>query len=286
MTTVQSWISLITVVKDDLEGLKVTAESILSQNSVEFEWLIVDGFSSDGSYEYAEELASHTYVRLERIPANGIYNAMNHGVQSSGSNWLWFINAGDKFLSRQILNDIREIIKQNSSASVIATSVVYQTPSEHYFSLSVPRIMNVDSDRYAIFHHQGSIMNKSIFLITGGFDESYKFAADGKLLDSMVSVSDPKIVPMVTVGFEMGGASSKNFRHSLKEIRKYRQQLLPTKILILYQFKEFFRAIVLKINRNSLGKRLLMPYLIRRERFIMYKAELSGLQITDRRNSN
>jgi glycosyltransferase involved in cell wall biosynthesis len=270
-------ISLITVVKDNLDGLKITANSIVSQNFDEFEWLIVDGFSTDGTWEYAQNLSSHPFVTILQTPPLGIYEAMNFGAKQSTGAWLWFINSGDVLLADQILANMKEIIQKNSNVSIIASPVVYLTPSQHYYSLSIPKVIGRESSQYAIFHHQGCILNGMIFSQVGGFDETLRFAADGKLIDSMISISNSAIVPIVTVGFEMGGATSKNFWYSLNEIRIYRHQVLTKRSMVLYQIKETLRGWMLKIDKTSLGRTFLTPYLQRREESVIDSAELTGL---------
>ena len=270
-------ISLITVVKDNLDGLKVTAKSIVSQNFDGFEWLIIDGFSTDGTWEYAQNLGDHPFVTLLQTPPKGIYEAMNFGAKQSTGAWLWFINSGDVLLADRILASMEEIILNNSNVSIIASPVVYLTPSQRYYSLSIPKVIERESSQYAIFHHQGCILNGMIFSQVGGFDENLRFAADGKLIDSMNSISDSAIVSIVTVGFEMGGATSKNFWQSLNEIRIYRHQVLTKRSMVLYQIKETLRGWMLKIDKTSLGRSFLTPYLQRREESVIDSAELTGL---------
>ena len=208
-------ISVITVVKNDVFGLKATASSILSQNYLDFEWLIIDGYSTDGSWQFAQELMSLPFVTSLQSSPTGIYGAMNFGAKESRASWLWFINAGDELLTSETLTKIAPVAHLNNEASIVATPVVYLTPTNHFFSLSVPKLMKTELNDYAIFHHQGCLLNRLIFNQAGGFDEKLNLAADGKLLDSMISIASPVIVPIVTVGFEMGGATSKNFWRSL-----------------------------------------------------------------------
>ena len=274
--------SLITVVRNDIEGLTCTANSILSQSTKDFEWLIVDGYSDDGSYEYAKSLSTHTFVSLMQTSPKGIYNAMNFGAVNSNSTWIWFINAGDIIISEEIVDSLTIIARNNSKASIIASSVVYLTPSQHYYSISIPQIICKDASKYALFHHQGSIMNRRVFLEKGGFDEQFKFAADGKILDSMVTILDPVILPIVTVGFEMGGATSSNFWRSLKEIRIYRKPVLAKKTMLISQIKEIIRAFLLKAIQTSIGSRLLSSYIIRREKAVLTLAQKNGIEIPDR----
>jgi glycosyltransferase involved in cell wall biosynthesis len=279
-------ISIITVVRNDLAGLKITADSIISQNFDGFEWLLIDGFSNDGTWEFAQELSFHQFVTISQTPPKGIYEAMNFGARESGGTWLWFINAGDVLLTDQMLERIDRIIQVSTEVSVIASPVVYLTPSQSYYSLSVPKIIVRGSSKYAIFHHQGCILNRKIFLQAGGFDESLKFAADGKLLDSMISIVEPTIVPIVAVGFEMGGATSKNFWHSLNEIRKYRHQVLTKRSMVVYQIKETLRGFLLEIDKTSIGKYSLVHYFVRREASVINSALLMGLEIPPKQRVN
>lgn len=272
-------ISIITVVKDDVSGLKVTAKSIIKQKYLNFEWLIIDGYSSDGSWQYAQELNSLPFVTSVQSPPTGIYGAMNIGAEKSRADWLWFINAGDVLLTEKTLEGIATTANMNTEASIIATPVVYLTHTNHFFSLSIPKVMETRFGDYAIFHHQGCVLNRLIFNQTSGFDEKLRLAADGKLLDSMISIASPVIVPIVTVGFEMGGATSRNFRHSLKEIRRYRPHSLTTQDMLIYQLKEILRGLFLRCLGSRPGRYCLNSYVIRREKVVVREAKLMGLEL-------
>jgi glycosyltransferase involved in cell wall biosynthesis len=276
-------ITVITVVKDDIDGLKATATSIMSQKYPNFQWLIVDGFSMDGSWQYAQELKSLPFVTPIQSPPTGIYGAMNIGAKESSTTWIWFINAGDKLLTDDSLGKIASIASMNSETSVIATSVVYLTPTDHFFSLSIPKVVETKLGNYAIFHHQGCLLNRIVFNKAGGFDQNLKLAADGKLLDFMISISPPVIAPIVVVGFEMGGATSKNFWRSLKEIRLYRPQSLTTQDMVVYQLNEVFRAAFLFCLGTPIGRYILNSYIKSREKKVMSNAKLVGLDLA--RNS-
>jgi glycosyltransferase involved in cell wall biosynthesis len=272
-------ITIITVVKDDIDGLRATATSILSQKYLNFQWLIVDGYSRDGSWQYAQELDSLSFVTSLQSPPTGIYGAMNIGAKKSNTSWIWFINAGDKLLTDESLGKIASIAGMSSEHSIIATPVVYLTPTDHFFSLSVPKVVETDLGNYAIFHHQGCLLNRVIFNQTGGFDQNLKLAADGKLLDSMISIAPPVVASIVVVGFEMGGATSKNFWRSLKEIRLYRPQSLTPQDMVIYQIKEVFRSALLLCLRTTTGRIILDSYIERREKTVMNKAKLIGLDL-------
>jgi hypothetical protein len=93
-------------------------------------------------------------------------------------------------------------------------------------------------------NHQGVIVKRDLINSVSGFDESLKFAADGKLLDSIARISKPFFIEDILVGFELGGTSSINFKQTLQEIATYRHQKFGVKKFIL-------------IGKNSLRIRLL-----------------------------
>jgi len=101
-------VSCITVCRNNIEGLKKTIDSVLTQSL--YELVIIDGASTDGT---AEELPQiKTYVESKGIqcvaisePDTGIYNAMNKGIRYASGEWIIFMNAGDTFISdRDVLN--------------------------------------------------------------------------------------------------------------------------------------------------------------------------------------
>lgn len=87
--------SIVTVCRNDLQGLQSTADSIswaLSDRSIE--WIVVDGGSTDGTPDWLE-LAPGKNTKWVSEPDDGIYDAMNKGVDLAGGRLIWFLNAGD-----------------------------------------------------------------------------------------------------------------------------------------------------------------------------------------------
>ncbi len=94
--------SVITVCFNNLEGLKKTAELVLAQTSRDYEWLIFDGDSSDGTKEYLESLGDKVSY-WESMRDGGIYDAMNKGIRKAMGEYLIFMNSGDTFASTEVL---------------------------------------------------------------------------------------------------------------------------------------------------------------------------------------
>ena len=89
-------VSVITICRNAREDFLKTRESVLSQTSDDYEWIIVDGASTDGTQEVLESLRGD-HIRWISETDNGIYDAMNKGLVMARGEHVWFMNAGDIF---------------------------------------------------------------------------------------------------------------------------------------------------------------------------------------------
>ena len=97
-------VTVITINLNNLEGLKRTAESVIAQTSRDFEYIIIDGGSTDGSKEYIAQLPRVDYWVSE--PDKGIYNAMNKGIRMAQGEYCIFMNSGDAFFAPDVLDQV------------------------------------------------------------------------------------------------------------------------------------------------------------------------------------
>ena len=87
-------LSIITINYNNLSGLHKTIDSILSQSFKDYEWIVIDGGSSDGSKELLEKHIEH-FAYWCSEPDKGIYNALNKGLKYANGNYVQFLNSGD-----------------------------------------------------------------------------------------------------------------------------------------------------------------------------------------------
>ncbi len=86
-------VSIITINLDNRTGLEKTAQSILSQTYKQYEWIVIDGGSTDGSFDLIRQLEGDIAHWISEKDS-GIYNAMNKGVDAATGDYLMFMNSG------------------------------------------------------------------------------------------------------------------------------------------------------------------------------------------------
>ena len=94
-------LSIVTVCYNE-KDIGRTCESIVSQSCQDFEWIVVDGGSTDGSLEVIKHYKERIDILISE-PDNGIYDAMNKGIRLAKGKWINFMNGGDTFADNCIV---------------------------------------------------------------------------------------------------------------------------------------------------------------------------------------
>lgn len=98
-------LSIITINYNNLDGLKKTVQSVIKQSYKDYEWIVIDGGSTDGSKEYLDEKKEYfSYYVSERD--SGIYNAMNKGTLKARGEFCQYLNSGDYFVDDTVLEKV------------------------------------------------------------------------------------------------------------------------------------------------------------------------------------
>lgn len=271
-------LSVITVTLNDLTRLRKTAISLLKQSSLGFEWLIVDGESSDGTKKFLKEIASDSRVNFFELDPAGIYNAMNFGVKVSKGTFVQFLNAGDTYLSSTSLINVENTLKTlPTEYGALATTVPHLTKKFEIYDLSIPTTQNIGDYTIAHFNHQGVYMLRRVFQEIGGFDENLKFAADGKLLDRAVDLSKVLLTRDMYVGFEVGGTAVRNYFSTVKEMEEYRPSTQSPLNFMISILKNYAKVTLIDISNLPIFSELLTWYIkLIRSRNFKYVVDLSS----------
>jgi len=166
-------ISIVTVCKNDLTGLRKTLESIRIQRYPNIEHVVVDAASSDGSAELAVSYKHITKCISE--PDKGLYDGMNKGLGFCTGEYILFLNSGDFLLSADA---ITEFVVNAKEKDIVSCDLTLREPdgSERiYRSLDIADAFHL-SDSF--LPHPATFFRRALFLQIGGYDLSYKFVAD------------------------------------------------------------------------------------------------------------
>ena len=166
-------LSIITINLNNRDGLRKTIDSVVSQTFKNFEWIVIDGGSTDGSKELVEQYAGH-FAYWVSEPDKGIYNAMNKGIKEAKGEYLLFLNSGDWLASSSVLE---EVFNTDPNADI-----VYGDNFERDGSIGVsPKRLTLQRMYRSTICHQNVFHSKRLFE-TCQYDENYKIASDWKFL--------------------------------------------------------------------------------------------------------
>lgn len=199
-------LSLITINFNDKKGVLRTAKSVLEQTFRDFEWIIIDGGSSDGSKEAIEELAANPSSNISYWCSEkdkGIYNAMNKGVTHAKGEYCQFLNAGDSYCQPDVLEKI-------FSSGMNADIVVGKTILSNGEVFSVPEKLTLEYFIHASLSHPSSFSKREL-LLKNPFDETQKIVSDFKFfLTSIILMGATyQARNIIVTRFELDGISSK-----------------------------------------------------------------------------
>lgn len=172
------FISIITVVYNSEKYLEKTILSIAKQNSTIVEYIIIDGGSKDDTINIIQKHKQHIQKSISE-PDNGLYDAMNKGLQMASGEYVWFINSGDKIYDTSTVESIAKIAQSQNFPDVIYGETIIIDENEQEIGprrLKVPKNLSWKSliDGLVICH-QSFIVKRNI---APKYNLKYKIAAD------------------------------------------------------------------------------------------------------------
>lgn len=206
-------LSIITINKDNAAGLRRTMESVLAQSCKDFEYIVVDGASTDGSVQVMEELASSLQaagISTDAVsePDAGLYNAMNKGVRKAHGEYTLMLNSGDWFVDAHVVEKMLPLL---DGTDIIQGNVIRLRDGKQVLDKGYGRseIDFIDVQK-GHFLHQASFVRRDLFDKVGFFDESYQIHADTVFYIQSLGYRDAsfKYVDCTVAFFEGDGRSS------------------------------------------------------------------------------
>lgn len=223
-------LSVITICKNE-PFIEDTCKSIVHQLNQEFEWIVVDGASTDGTLD---KLSKYQY-RINAFISEadeGVYFAMNKGIRQAHGKYLLFLNGGDLFYGDDVVNRVVPYLESGKSDVFYGDSYRLFEKSADCFIKTYPDKLVKSFFLTNTLAHQSSFIKRELFEKFGGYREDFDIVSDKEkwlnFIDNGVSFSH---IPVVVSCFRMNGISRQNSDILLREKKKLLEEYFPKNML-------------------------------------------------------
>ena len=237
-------ISIITACLNVEDTIEKTFLSVLNQTYIDWEIVVIDGVSTDGTLEIIEQYKENISYFVSE-PDTGIYNAMNKGIKASNGDFILFLNANDTLHSIDILEKVANTLIENPEVKYLFGDVNYI--SEDCNKGEVQKYNQVKNDIFFVNQnicHQSIFYHKSLFAQLGNYSEDYKVYADWEFnIKCLVQNKTAAIyLPLTISDFQLGGLSAnKSFSKLYKKEKAMVAKRNFKKYFVLAQINTFLQ---------------------------------------------
>lgn len=210
-------VSIITVCRNSEKTIRKTIDSVLNQIYENYEYVIIDGVSTDETLKIIKEFEPRFSGRMKWIsePDNGLYDAMNKGIKMAKGEWIHILNSDDFYVDADCwakaiprlkieMTNYLTMLQRFSDGDKVYK--FYPNKWKLYYSAYLP--------------HPTLIVHKKQYEKIGLLNTQYKIAADHDLIMRLVSNYPMNYIDSPFVCMLIGGTSSQNIERSFKEFRE------------------------------------------------------------------
>lgn len=259
-------ITVVTVCFNAAKTIKNTIESVLNQNYDDFEYIIVDGKSSDDTYKIVESYDEKfkeknvEYIHNSKED-NGIFDAMNKAASIANGEWIIYMNADDTFYNNSVLSNVSKYLKED--VDVVYGNTIRLKGDDAIFALAKPSNIIYKG---MPFCHQSSL-TRTALVKEYGFDLKYR-VADYNLFLHLAMDNKRFVQTDVTIAnYSVEGYSNKNKYKTYKSIldikndlglinkKSLKQKIKNIYFYILLNDKCFGHRVISKLDNKLYGRR-------------------------------
>jgi putative colanic acid biosynthesis glycosyltransferase len=253
-------ISIITVCRDDRVGLENTFASIRGQDCDDFEWWVIDGKSADGTVEWLRENHRFDGGWISE-PDNGIYDAMNKGIDLATGDYLLFMNSGDLLAGSDVISKLIDCITHEIEVPdfVYGDSLDIEANGRtHYRQALRASFIKVGM----ITRHQSMLYRKeSVF--HERYPANFKLSGDYALTANLLMKNGIKVLKVnspVSL-FSLGGRHDTLRLRALREDFKIRKTILQENLVLcillfcVHWLHHHIRVLTPSLNKRFIYKR-------------------------------
>lgn len=198
--------SIITINLNNVRGLQETIDSVLSQTCIDFELIVIDGDSTDGSLDVIKKIAGNIKYWVSEKDT-GIYNAMNKGIAKATGQYLLFLNSGDKLVDSHVL---QKVLNQNPTADIVYGDMQTKEVDGLIVHRTMPDKISVVQLYADTIWHPVAFIKRELFYKYGFYDEQFLIVSDYEFFVRVVLSKkiSTKHVPVEVALFDRTGVSS------------------------------------------------------------------------------
>ncbi|MDR0505329.1 MAG: glycosyltransferase [Dysgonamonadaceae bacterium] len=165
-------LSVITVNRNNANGLEKTIQSVVCQKFTDYEYIIIDGNSTDGSIDIIKKYANSVHYWMSESD-NGIFHAMNKGISHAKGEYVIFMNSGDRFYDGEVL---LKVFSKEQTGDLLAGNVIFDKKIKEKKIL--PQKITFYFFMTDTIPHQGCFIRRTLFDEIGLYNEQIAVSSD------------------------------------------------------------------------------------------------------------
>lgn len=217
--------SIISINLNNKKGLKSTINSVVSQIFQNYEYIVIDGGSEDGSLEVIRQFENKIDFWISEKDT-GIYNAMNKGITKANGNFLLFLNSGDSLHNENVLNDAFKMITSDDQICTGDMLLNFESKQEKVIN---PEHISLNDLYYKTISHQATFINAKLFKKYGLYNENLKIVSDWEFFFKVLILKNEpyKKIPLLISIFDTSGISyNPNYQNALQKEAEFAMSYL------------------------------------------------------------
>lgn len=269
-------LSIVTINRNNALGLERTLQSVVNQTYKDFEYIIVDGASTDDSVTVIRKFVSEfAHLKWVSEPDKGIYNAMNKGIRMATGDYIQILNSADCLAAPEVTEKILAALEKAGNPTIFYGNMVKCFPDgnrmvDKCFAGQEITMLGMYT---GTLNHDPSYIRRDLFDKYGYYDESLKIVSDWKwYLQAIVLGSEkPQYVDLNVTLYDMTGISETNKELDKAERKQVLEQLFPQAVLADYERYAFPFDQIKRLQRHPWAYKIV--WFIERCLFKMEKAK-------------
>ena len=222
-------VSIVTVNRDNAAGLAKTLDSVRAQTFRDFEHVVIDGGSKDGSVDEIRAREDGLAYWVSE-PDAGIYNAMNKGLRRARGEYVQFLNSGDWLCDPQVLE--RAFPDPPFGEDLLYGDYwMHEGPGKSWVIRAPETLALSQFHGKSILCHQATFYRRALFGELGPYNENNRLVSDWEFnLRALLANKTARHLPFPLVGYQRGGRSVAQADLSLAEQAAVAEQLIPAAV--------------------------------------------------------